>query len=151
MSGIRRGRLRAMLIAGATVLAAAAVQAQPAPRCDNCGTIAGVRQTTEKNTWTPLGTAAPSAGPGESIGSTGRVTSAFQIGPQGKNQGLVILGSAGGGSYAKRPDSYEQPRWDLDVTMDAGGTRTVSLRYDPPFRPGDRVRVYGTQLELIDP
>ncbi len=151
MSGDRARRAGAIVVAGIAMLAAAAAQAQPAGRCDNCGTVAAVRQTTEKSSWTPLGTTVPSAGPGDSIGTTGRVTSAFQIGPQGKNQGLVVLGSAGGGSYAKRPDSYEQPRWDVDVKLDAGGTRTVPLRYDPPFRPGDRVRVYGTQLELIDP
>ena len=151
MSRGRAWRAGALVVAGIAVLAAAGAQAQRAGRCDNCGTVAAVRQTTEKSSWTALGTTVPSAGPGESIGSTGRVTSAFQIGPQGKNQGLVILGSAGGGSYAKRPDSYEQPRWDVDVTMDAGGTRTVALRYDPPFRPGDRVRVYGTQLELFEP
>lgn len=149
MIGARTPRRRSL--AAAAMLAALAAQAQTPGRCDNCGTVADVRQTTEKNSWTPLGTTVPSAGPGDSIGTTGRVTSAYQIGPQGKNQGLVILGAAGGGSYAKRPDSYEQPRWDLSVKMDAGPTRTVSLRYDPPFRPGDRVRVYGTQLELIEP
>ena len=149
-AGAKRAR-RSLVAAFVAALAAGAGEAQPPPRCDSCGTVADIRQTTEKSGWTPLGTVVPSAGPGDSIGTTGRVASASQIDAQGKTKGLVILGAAGGASYAKRPDSYQQPRWDLDVKMDAGGTRTVSLRYDPPFRPGDRVRVYGTQLELVQP
>ena len=141
----------AKVVVSLAAVAAFGALAQPPAPCDNCGTVTDIRQTTEKNSWTPLGTVVPSAGPGDSIGTTGRVTSAFQIGPQGKNQGLVILGSAGGGSYTRRPDSYQQPRWDVDVKMDAGGTRTLPLRYEPPFQPGDRVRVYGTQLELVQP
>ncbi len=147
----RRFAMAVVSLAAVAAVGAVGALAQPPAPCDNCGTVTDIRQTTEKNGWTPLGTVVPSAGPGDSIGTTGRVTSAFQIGPQGKNQGLVILGSAGGGSYAKRPDSYQQPRWDVDVKMDAGGTRTLPLRYEPPFQPGDRVRVYGTQLELVQP
>ena len=143
-------RFATAVVSLAAVAAFGALAQPPAP-CDNCGTVTDIRQTTEKNSWTPLGTVVPSAGPGDSIGTTGRVTSEFQIGPQGKNRGLVILGSAGGSSYARRPDSYQQPRWDVDVKMDAGGTRTLPLRYEPPFQPGDRVRVYGTQLELVQP
>jgi hypothetical protein len=64
---------------------------------------------------------------------------------------MVLLGSAGGGAYAKRPDSMMQPRWEVEVKMDAGGSRVVSLGYDPSFRKDDRVRVFGTQLELVQP
>jgi hypothetical protein len=33
--------------------------------------------------------------------------------------------------------------------MDGGGTRTIPSAYDPLIQPGDRVRVYGTQLEMV--
>jgi hypothetical protein len=52
----------------------------------------------------------------------------------------------------QRADDFQQPRWDLTVKMDAnGGMRPISLSYEPPFRIGDRVHVYGTQLELLNP
>ena len=135
-----------------TLASLAAAQAPAPERCDNCGTIADIRQSTSKSTWTPLGSVSPGTMPGDySGGQAGRVTAQYRIGPEMKNQGMVLLGSAGGGGYAKRPDSYEQVRWEVVVRMDAGPTRPVSLGYEPPFRVGDRVRVFGTQLELIQP
>ena len=62
---------------------------------------------------------------------------------------MVLLGAAGGAGYAKRPNAYERPRWEIKVRMDAGGVRTVTHDYEPALREGDRVRVYGTQLELV--
>jgi ABC-type amino acid transport substrate-binding protein len=40
-------------------------------------------------------------------------------------------------------------RWEIVVKMDRGGVRTVTNDYEPALREGDRVRVYGTQLELV--
>ena len=147
MSIAARSSTAALLV----LLAAAPAAGQAPARCDQCGTVGQIRQTIEKNTWTPLGSVVPTTVPGDPGDGAGRVTSAYRVGAGGSTQGMVILGAAGGGGYAKRPNSYEQPRWDVEVRMDAGGTRTVPLRYDPPFRTGDRVRVFGTQLELVSP
>ena len=49
-----------------------------------------------------------------------------------------------------RPNAYEKPRWDVTVKMDRGGTRVVSQGYEPLLREGDRVRIFGTQLELVN-
>lgn len=149
-------RLRHALGMGVAASLAAASpvgEAQGTERCDHCGTVADIRQSTVRNSWTPLGSVAPgtSASADEAY-APGRVTATYQVGRDLKNQGMVLLGSAGGGAYARRPNEYEQPRWDLTVNMDSGGPpRTVSMSYDPPFRVGDRVRVFGTQLELIQP
>jgi len=140
------------MLAGAIVLLASDALAQAPERCDNCGTIVDIRQSYTRGAWTPLGTAVPGTVPGDAAAQPGRVTAQYQIGPQLKNQGMVLLGSAGGGGYAKREDDFRQPRWDLTVKMDAsGGMRPVTLTYEPPFRVGDRVRVSGTQLELVNP
>jgi hypothetical protein len=148
-----RTAARAMAAAALCALATnAPAQAPAAERCDNCGTIADIRQTTSTTAWTPLGSVSPGTMPGDYAGSQpGRVTAQYRIGPEMKNQGMVLLGSAGGGGYAKRPDTYEQVRWQVAVRMDTGPARTVSLGYEPPFRAGDRVRVFGTQLELVQP
>ena len=52
--------------------------------------------------------------------------------------------------YAKRPNAYQKPRWDVTVKMDRGDTRVLQQRYEPLLREGDRVRVLGTQLELVE-
>lgn len=142
-----------MGVAASLVAMSSGAEAQSPERCDNCGTVADIRQSTAKSTWTPLGSVAPgTASSVDEINSPGRVTATYQVGKDLKNQGMVLLGSAGGGSYARRPNEYAQSRWDLTVKMDAGGpARVVSMSYDPPFRIGDRVRVFGTQLELIQP
>ena len=144
---------RALGVVAAAIVGALAPAALAQPeKCDNCGTIVDIRQSTTRTSWTPLGSVVPGTQPGDSVAQPGRVTAAYQIGPQLKNQGMVLLGSAGGGAYAKRAEDYQQPRWDVTVKMDAnGGLRPVSLGYEPPFQVGDRVRVYGTQLELVTP
>jgi len=61
---------------------------------------------------------------------------------------LVLVGAAGGAVYAKRPNSYQRPRWDVTVKLDTGATRVLPQLYEPLLREGDRVRVFGTQVEL---
>jgi outer membrane lipoprotein SlyB len=105
-----------------------------------------IRQVTVKQPWTPLGGGA-SASPGE---YNGRVTTAFQIGPGLSNQGIVILGAGGGADYQKRPNAYDQPRWEVTIKLDNGQKRVVTVAYEPFVREGERVRVAGTALELVE-
>jgi hypothetical protein len=129
-------------------LAMAAALLAPAPavaeeRCDNCGRIESIRVSTSRETWVPLGSMTPDNRP--ATGEPGRVTSMYNF----SSGNMVLLGAAGGAGYAKRPNAYDRPRWEIAVRMDAGGVRNVSQAYEPALREGDRVRVYGTQLELV--
>ena len=141
---MRRGALALCVLAA---IASTAFSQPPGDGCDACGVVQSILMTTERTQWTPLGSATPAIVT-PSGAQTGAMTQ-FAIGPQLQNQGLVVLGAAGGAAYAKRPNTYEKPRWDVTVKMDRGGTRVVSQRYEPLLREGDRVRVLGSQLELI--
>jgi outer membrane lipoprotein SlyB len=153
MTLLRARRLPILLFAGVLALCAPAhsqtARSTDAPDCTSfpCGKVDSIRQTTVKQSWTPLGGAAASASPGE---YGGRVTTAFQIGPGLSNQGIVILGAAGGADYQRKPGFYDQPRWEVTVKLDNGQKRVVNVAYEPFVREGDRVRVAGNSLELVE-
>ena len=123
------------------LLASAVLPALAQTRCDNCGRVEAIRAASEKSTWTPLGTTAIATPE-----NVGKVTTNYNF----TTGNVVVLGAAGGAGYARRPQTYERPRWEVVVRMDAGGTRTLSQAYEPTLREGDRVRVYGTQVELAE-
>jgi outer membrane lipoprotein SlyB len=119
-----------------------------AESCPQCGRVESVRRTIVRDTWTPLGTGVGVGG--APVTGTAAATTAFSIGRGGANQGLVMLGAAGGASYQKTPGAYDRPRWDVTVKLDTGQTRVVSLAFEPYVREGDRVRISGNQVELLD-
>jgi outer membrane lipoprotein SlyB len=134
----------------ASSLLAAVAGAQPAPsgsECADfpCGRVESIRPVTVKESWTPLGTTG-SMSPGSRSGAV----ATYDIGPGMSNQGMVLLGAAGGAVYRKSPNSYEKPQWQVTVKLERGGSRTVTLGYEPYVREGDRVRVAGNNIELID-
>ena len=108
-----------------------------------CGRVESIVQTTVRQAWTPLGS-------GSSFYSDSKVTTSWQIGPDLSNQGMVMLGAGGGAAYKKTPNAYEQPRWEVTVKMDSGQKRVLTVAYEPFVREGDRVRVAGNSLELVE-
>jgi outer membrane lipoprotein SlyB len=134
--------MRRLLVAAMLVATALPVTAQE--KCANCGRVESIRESTATTGWTPLGAMATSgANPGAA--DAGRVSTQYNF----TSGNMVLLGAAGGAGYAKRPNSYERPRWEIAVRMDDGSRRTVTHDYEPAIQAGDRVRVYGTQLELM--
>ena len=114
--------------------------------CVNCGVIVSIETVAQQEEWMPLG--AVSYGPNMAGGGMNEASSSFVMG-QG-NRGLVMIGANGGAQYAARPKSYQRQRWQVTLKMDDGSTRIVQQRYEPFVREGERVRVVGTQLELVE-
>jgi predicted protein tyrosine phosphatase len=73
----------------------------------------------------------------------------YQVGPGFTNQGQVLLGAAGGAAYKSSPTERNASRWEIVVRMDSGDKRTLSQNYEPMLHQDDRVRVFGTQIELL--
>jgi outer membrane lipoprotein SlyB len=115
----------------------------PSDDCGQCGRVVSIRQSTVKEQWTPLGTAT-------GFNSDARAATMYQIGPGLTNQGKVMVGAAGGAAYQKTPNAYEKPRWEVTVKLDGGQTRVVTLAYEPYVVEGDRVRISGRSVELVD-
>jgi outer membrane lipoprotein SlyB len=136
--------MRALVALLALLACASAGVAFAQQSCDNCGRIEWIRSITTKETWTPLGAVTPDSVTPGGGNQPGRVTSAYNF----TSGNMVLLGAAGGAGYAKRPNAYDRPRWEVGVKMDIGSNRVLSQSYEPALREGDRVRVYGTQLEL---
>jgi outer membrane lipoprotein SlyB len=143
----------ALLAFAAAAAIPASAQIKPADAaCGNCGVVQSITPVNQRQQWTPLGSvpeaSAMGGGPG---GQTGSATM-LSIGPGFTNRGMVVVGAAGGAAYAQKPNEYQRQRWDVTVKMDSGPPpRVVNLSYEPFVQEGDRVRVFGNQLELINP
>ena len=133
-------------------LPVAAQTPQPAAaagsECDRCGKIESIRPVTAKDTWTPLGTVS-STPQGEGTTGTPSGVTMYKIGPGFSKQETLVIGAAGGAAYRTRPSELNVKRWEIVVRLDAGGSRAVVQNYEPMLREGDRVRVMGNQLELV--
>src|SRR5215472_9534681 len=121
---------------------------KPAPGttgCERCGVVETIRQAVNQNQWTPLGSV-PSVASGSSGLNPSSIT-AYQIGRD--NQGQVTIGAAGGAVYQQNKPTQRVTRWEIVVRMDDGSARSVIQNYEPLLQVGDRVRVFGTQVELV--
>ena len=153
----RRPQLAAAVAVAALAAAVAGTSvAQPSPaaaaaaECGACGKVESIRQSTTRQQWTPLGTGVGVGSTTPSLGDSPGSATAFRIGPGLSNQGIVMLGAAGGAAYKTTPGSYEQRRWDVTIKMDGGGVRVVSVSYEPYVHEGDRVRISGNNVELLE-
>jgi len=145
-----RARYAVSAFVAALAMPGAAQSPEPAApvECDRCGKIESIRPVTGKDEWTPLGTVSPGTLGAGANGTPAAVTM-FQVGPDLTKQGTVLIGAAGGAAYGTRPSQLNVKRWEVTVRMDVGGTRVLTQNYEPMLHEGDRVRIMGTQLELL--
>ena len=138
------------IVAAAFLAAHAHAQAAPAGAdCVQfpCGRVLSIVQVTVKEDWTPLGTTTGAMSPGN---RPGQVATVVEFGPGMTNRGVVVLGASGGAVYRKSPNAYEKPQWQVTVQLDTGRTRVLTVACEPYVREGDRVRVAGNHVELLD-
>ena len=115
--------------------------------CDRCGKVEAIRQASTQTQWQPLGTLPSATAAGGDLNPS--AISAFKIGKDLSNQGQVMIVAAGGAAYQTRPQQRNATRWEIVVRMDDGSARSVNQNYEPLLQVGDRVRVFGTQVELV--
>ena len=130
----------------------ALAQASPRPVCNGvCGTVQEIAPVAERQVWTPLGSVSPNISQ-SGLGGMGSSTTQMQFGKGFSNQGMVVIGAAGGAVYAQKPNEYRRTRYDVTLKMDDSTTRVVSMAYEPLFvQVGDYVRVAGNNVELVNP
>jgi len=137
-----------LLLDGGEALA----QASPRPVCNGvCGTVQEIAPVAERQVWTPLGSVSPNTSQ-SGLGSMGSSTTQMQFGKGFSNQGMVVIGAAGGAVYAQKPNEYRRTRYEVTLKMDDSTTRVISMAYEPLFvQVGDYVRVAGNNVELVNP
>lgn len=115
----------------------------PAPVCADCGLVESVREVKAPADPSGLGAAA------------GGVVGGLLGNQVGKGSGRTIATLIGiaGGAYAGHQVEKTQrtsSRWEVDVRMENGEYRTVTLDAEPVWRAGDKVRLQGNRLVMAD-
>lgn len=115
------------------------VAAVKAP-CADCGTVESVREVEVKGQGTGLGAVAG--------GVLGGVLGHQMGNGRGKDV-MTVLGAAGGAVAGHQVEKQVRAtkHWEVAVRMESGALRTVSSSVQPPWQPGDHVRVVNDALE----
>lgn len=120
---------------------------RPAAPCNNCGVIRAIRETQSQRAMTvPQGVQNPqiSGGP-ESPVRIGAVM-ALPMGEGGGEQSYV-----GGVGTPEMRARFSESNYEITVLLDSGAYAVAQRRDGARFRVGDRVRMRGIELELLNP
>lgn len=137
--------LKILLLAGVALcaLSGASDAAGKVGDCTNCGTVRGL-ETMSK--------AGEATGKGALLGAVIGGVVGHQMG-SGKGNTAATIGGAAAGGYAghqveKNRNSGTYTR--VTVEMDTGGKKEVDVTEPAGLKPGDRVRVTGSNLERVE-
>jgi len=155
-------RVYASLLAAALACLAAAVHAQPIkipdfrepPRatltpgepCERCGTIRSIREVRVSRP-VPVPRAFRNEPLDQGPGSTVIVGAVVAL-PLGGGTDKPFVGGVGTPEMRER---FTESTYEIVIRLDGGGYTMVQRADGASFRVGDRVRVRGTQLELLAP
>ena len=119
---------------------------KPGEPCERCGVVRAIR---EKQVPRPVNV--PQAfrndpidrGPGSTV-----IVGAVVALPFGEGSDKSFVGGVGTPEMRER---FSETTYEVVIRLDDGGFTQVERRDGASFRVGDRVRVQGTQLELLAP
>jgi hypothetical protein len=116
-------------------------------KCERCGVITSIRQVQARRPVPvppSLQTNPVDQGPGSSV-LVGAVI-ALPTGEGPGNQPYV-----GGVGTPEMRERFTETSYEMGIRLDTGGYTQVTRQDGGRYRVGDRVRVMGTQLELLAP
>lgn len=124
----------------------ARAELKPGEACDRCGVIRSIREVRSQR---PV--AVPKVFQNEPLdrgpGSEVRVGAVAYL-PLGQGTDKPFVGGVGTPEMRER---FTESTYEIVIRLDNGGYTSVQRRDGASFRVGDRVRVQGTQLELLVP
>jgi outer membrane lipoprotein SlyB len=155
---------RSLLAAGAALSLAGLVQAQsiripdfsterpavttlrPGETCDNCGAIRSIREIRSERP-IPAPKSLQSEATDGGMGSSGLLVGAVAVLPMGEGSGRSYVGGVGTPEMRSR---FTETSYEITVRLDNGSFTVVQRSDGAQYRVGDRVRVQGIQLELVN-
>jgi hypothetical protein len=124
------------------------VALKPGEACLKCGAIRSIREVQVRRPVTvpeAFQTSPIDRGPGSTV-YVGAVV-ALPLG-EGSEHSKAYVGGVGTPEMRER---FTESTYEIGIQLDEGGYTQVTRRDGASYRIGDRVRVQGTQLELLVP
>jgi outer membrane lipoprotein SlyB len=123
----------------------AATTLKPGETCDNCGVIRTIREIQSQRP-VPVPKGFQSDQPDGGLGSDVFV-GAVAVLPMGEGSGKSYVGGVGTPEMRSR---FTETSYEITVRLDNGSYTVVQRSDGAQYRVGDRVRVQGIQLELVN-
>lgn len=127
---------------GAEVAAEQSVAAEPEVICADCGVIVAI---------TPVKVEGEASGAGVAIGAVVGGLLGNQVGGGDGKKVATVIGAVGGAVAGNEIEKRQKATtyYDVDVDLDDGSRRVVSVRSAEMIAVGTKVKVVGNNIELL--